>query len=90
MLNFDRGVSFESSRRSTSIGASKSKKFLLSPGSRFCPVLPGIPVHLVQLATTVTRAWLQDDGSSTNSLKLQGWSKLFRQGHHLGPIGPQI
>ena len=54
-LSFDRGVSSESTKRSTSIWGLKIEDLFTL---RRIQALPGIPVHEVQLATTATRAWL--------------------------------
>ena len=66
-LNFDRGVSFEITKRSTSIGVSKSSTFVPSPRSSGFPDSADNLGHGVQLGTTRTRAWSQDDGSSKQS-----------------------
>ena len=43
------------------------------------PGYSGKTGHGVQLATTVTRAWSKDDGSSTNSLKLISSTTMLRR-----------
>ena len=68
--NFDRGLSFESAKRSSPIGVSISSQNEHIRGSRQSHRIPSETGHGVQQATTRTRARGEDDGSSTNSLKL--------------------
>ena len=62
--NCVRGRSFQITKRSTSIGVSISSKFVRSAGSRQIPSTPIRMMQNGQLATTPTRAWSKDDGSS--------------------------